>query len=238
MTARSAHSINRADICVLVIDAELGVAVQEKKIAGLIHKAGKPCLVVVNKWDLARDAQVFDASKDRGTAPSPERFLSEYKQAVREELFFLRYAPLVFTSALEKRRLGGWFESVREVCRARETVIPGGRLNRLVADAMVRHPPVRQPKRSLKIYYLAQKRDGVTSITLVAFINDKSCWSDDYERYLEGVIREEYPLPGCPLLWMIKDKKFQADGPKKFPQSSSKRPHRGGKKSGPKKKNK
>lgn len=226
MTARAAHSINRAHMCVLVIDAEIGVAVQEKKIAGLIHKAGKPCLVVVNKWDLARDADVFEASKDRGKRPSPERFLSEYAQAVREALFFLRYAPLVFTSALEKRRLGGWFESVREVCRARETVIPGGRLNRLVADAMVRHPPVRNPKRSLKVYYLAQKRDQVTSTTLVAFINDKHCWSEDYERYLEGVIRDEYPLPGCPLLWVVKDKKVQAGSPIRKSESNPKKPAR------------
>ncbi len=207
MTARSAHSINRADICVLVIDAQLGLAEQEKKIAGLIHKAGKPCLVVVNKWDLAREAQVFDQSGDRPKdMPSPEKFLGMYREALLEQLFFLRFAPVIFTSALEKRRIGGWFDAVREICEARETVLSGGKLNSIIADAMRRHPPARQNNRNLKIYYAAQKREDVTSTTLVAFINSSKLWTDDYERFLDQSIRKVYPLKGCPLLWILRDK--------------------------------
>jgi len=207
MTARSAHSINRADICVLVIDAQIGLAEQEKKIAGLIHKAGKPCLIVVNKWDLARDAQVFDNTADRPKdMPSPEKFLGMYPEALLEQLFFLRFAPVIFTSALEKRRIGGWFDAVREICEARETVIPGGRLNSLVEESMRRHPPHRQNNRVLKIYYMAQKREDVTSTTLVVFINNTRLWSENYERYLDQSIRKEFPLKGCPILWVLRDK--------------------------------
>ncbi|MEM6821971.1 MAG: ribosome biogenesis GTPase Der [Verrucomicrobiota bacterium] len=220
MTARSAHSINRADICVLVIDAELGAGVQEKKIAGLIQKAGKPCLIVVNKWDLARDAKVFDATADRGDLPSPEKFLGIYRDALYKEMFFLKYAPVVFTSALEKRRLGGWFDAVREICEARETLLPAGKLNRLIEEATKRHPPVRVRNRSLKIYYIAQKRERVTSTTLVAFINNRDLWSDEYQRFLEQAIRTEYPLKGCPLLWHLKDKSAQKSQRESKPKQS------------------
>jgi len=220
MTARSAHSINRADLCVLVMDAALGVTSQEKKIAGLIQQAGKPCVLVVNKWDLTREAGVFSASKERGNALSPEAFLNSYREALYEELFFLKYAPVVFTSALEKRRLGGWFTSVQEVHRASRTILPAGRLNRLLGDVMTRHPPVREGKRQLKIYYLAQKREGVSSTTLLAFINNRDLWREEYQRFLEGAIREEYPLPGCPILWILKDKSEQKKS-RKNPKSSA-----------------
>ncbi|MGF1679170.1 MAG: ribosome biogenesis GTPase Der [Candidatus Methylacidiphilales bacterium] len=221
MTSRSAHSINRADICVLVIDAEVGVAVQEKKIAGLIQKAGKPCLIVVNKWDLARDAGVFDLSAERDQLPSPEVFLARYKESVEKALFFLRYAPIVFTSALEKRRLGGWFGAVEEICHHRETILSGGRLNRALQEAMKRHAPPRQNNRSLKLYYVAQKRDMVTSPTLMAFINDKKLWSEEYERYLEQAVRSVFPLVGCPLLWALRDKQETSSPRERRPRSAA-----------------
>jgi GTP-binding protein len=236
MASRSAHSINRADICLLVLDASIGISSQEKKIAGLIEKAEKPCIVVVNKWDLAAQAHEEPGEDGKIRASSPEEFRQQYEKAVRRELFFLHHAPLVFTSALKDENLDDLIESLDMVRRVRETDIPGGPLNRVIENAMTRHRPHRgegvRRKQRLKIFYVTQDRENRSTIALVAFLNHRDLWTDDYQRYLDQAVRKRWPLPGCPLVWVLRDKpdvrKKSASRRENAPKN---RPARAGKKS-------
>lgn len=221
MSGRSAHAINRADVCVLVLDAEHGVGVQEKKIAGLIQEARKPCLILVNKWDLTagvelRRAEPPNAKQARhGARLEVKSFPEEYREAVRRHLFFLDYAPVEMVSALEKKNMSGWVDALERVGRSRRTELAAGPLNRLLHRLMDRHQPAARGGRPLKIYYAAQVKEAKCH-TIAAFINDRKLWSEDYARYLEGHIREAFLLEGCPLEWDVRDKVRQgAAGPVK-----------------------
>lgn len=211
MSGRSAHTINRADVCVLVLDAVHGVGVQEKKIAGLIQEARKPCLILINKWDLARGVKTATPeSKPHGPSrggkhPESADFRQQYLAAVREHLFFLHYAPVEMVSALEKAHLSRWVDALERVGQARATELAAGPLNRLIEKCLKRHPPAARGGRPLKIYYVAQVKDAPCH-TLAAFINDRALWTDDYARYLERHIREAFFLEGCPLVWEVRDK--------------------------------
>jgi GTPase len=216
MSGRSAHTINRADVCVLVVDAVLGIGVQEKKIAGLIQDAGKPCLILVNKWDLTEGAEVRrpeaispKTTRRGGMTAQPLSFQEEYENAVRRELFFLSYAPVVFASALEKINVEGWIDTLERIGRNRRAEIPAGPLNRQIHRLYAGHNPPSKGNRPLKIYYVAQLKDAVCP-TLAVFINDAQLWTTDYARYMEQHIREEFPLEGCPLVWQLRDKKGTA----------------------------
>ena len=202
MTSRTAHTINRSHLCVLVIDALQGVSVQEKKIAGLIQDAGKPCLILVNKWDLvSRDAL------KQAKAESEREFLQQYEEAVRKELFFVSYAPVLFVSATSGRGLELWLQAMDKIKRIKQESLPTGILNRMVQAALGRHNPASKQGKSMKIYYISPQKENVEIPTLVVFINDKKLWTPDYQRYLEQQIRAEFDLTGCPLRWIIKGKK-------------------------------
>jgi len=217
MSGRSAHAINRADVCVLVLDAEHGVGVQEKKIAGLIQEARKPCLVLVNKWDLTEGVELRrpeppNAKQQRhGARLEVKDFHQEYRDAVRRHLFFLEYAPVEMVSALERKNLRAWVDALERVGQARRSEIAAGPLNRLLKRLLERHHPASRGGRPLKIYYAAQVKEAKCH-TLAAFINDRKLWTDDYARYLEAHIREEFPLEGCPLEWDVRDKARQDGG--------------------------
>lgn len=233
MASRSAHSINRAGVCILVVDASVGISTQEKKIAGLISRANKPCFIVINKWDLAAEAHLESGESGKIRARSAAKFLEQYETAVRRELFFLPYAPLVFGSALERTHLDQVIETLDMVCRVRETNIPGGPLNRVIESALQRHQPHRgegQRKRQrLKIFYVTQDRENRSTPSLVVFLNHRELWTEDYQRYLESAVRERWPLPGCPIQWVLRDK---PDVRKKL--SAGKRsPDRSGRKKSP-----
>lgn len=216
MSGRSAHTINRADVCVLVVDAVLGIGVQEKKIAGLIQDAGKPCLILVNKWDLTEGAEVRrpeavspKTTRKGGLTAKPLSFQEEYENAVRRELFFLSYAPVVFASALKKVNVEGWIDMLERIGRNRRAEIPAGPLNRLIHRMYAGHNPPSKGNRPLKIYYVAQLKDEHCP-TLAVFINDAQLWTQDYARYMEQHIRADFPLEGCPLVWQLRDKKGTA----------------------------
>lgn len=198
MGSKTAHAINRADICLLVVDAVEGPGEQEKKIAGLIQKAYKACIVVVNKWDLTLKANL--------EAEQLKDFERRYAQALHETLFFIPWAPVVFVSA-QTRKLGRLVRMLGVVDAARRTRFPTGPLNRLVNRAMEAHPPPRRERRSLKLLYLTQHGAEATIPTLVGFVNDTSLVTSDYERYLEMVIRREYPCTGAPIRWLWKGRK-------------------------------
>jgi GTP-binding protein len=195
MTGRTAHAINRADVCILVVDALDGVGMQEKKIAGLIQEAHCPCVVVVNKWDLVREQG--DAGNKRQR---------EYYETLQNDLYFMNYAPVVFLSAKTGERLKGLLDMVEMIDRNRRYRFQTGPLNRVLQKAQEKYaPPLVRGKR-FKIYYGAQQtsESGRQVPTLLLFVNDPKTLTPAYQRYLELQVREAFDLRGCPLRLVLK----------------------------------
>jgi GTP-binding protein len=196
MTGRTAHAINRADVCILVIDAAQGVTMQDKKIASLIQDAYAPCMIVVNKWDLAREQG--DASRSR------ER---EYYEQVQRDLFFLSYAPVLFLSAKTGERIEGLLKTVGTIARNRLFRFQTGPLNRVLIRAMERYAPPLVRGRRFKILYAAQQqpKENARQIpTLQLFVNSAELLTPAYERYLDLQLREAFDLRGCPIRLMLR----------------------------------
>jgi GTP-binding protein len=189
---RAERTIRRADLCVLVIDLTSGVAGQDKKIAGLIQKAEKPCLVVLNKWDLVKPARGAKTAIDRVIADS------------RESLFFLEYAPVLVASALTGENVDQLFRLISWIRRAAQKRIGTGVLNRLLRAAFEENPPPMIGSRRLKLFYAAQARGedeaALEALKFVLFVNQPNLLSDTYARYLERRIRAAEPYPGLPIL--------------------------------------
>ncbi|HZE13907.1 MAG TPA: GTPase, partial [Chthoniobacterales bacterium] len=190
---RAERTVRRADLCVLVIDLTSGVTSQDKRIAGLIQEAEKPCLVVLNKWDLVKPP--------RGAKAAMERTLAD----VRERLFFLDYAPVLVGSALTGENVDQLFRLIKIVRKAAQTRIGTGVLNRLLRAAFEESPPPMIGTRRLKLFYAAQARtendDALEAVKIVLFVNQPKLLSDNYSRYLERRIRAAWPLPGLPILF-------------------------------------
>jgi GTP-binding protein len=196
MTGRTAHAINRADVCILVIDASTGVTMQDKKIGGLISEAKAPCLIAVNKWDLAR-AQ-GDASRSR------ER---EYYEQVRQDMFFLSYAPVLFLSAKSGERIEGLLKTCGTIAMNRRFRFQTGPLNRVISRAMEKYAPPVVRGRRFKVLYAAQQAaaEGGREIpTLQLFVNSPGLLTPAYERYLDLQLREAFELGGCPLRLVLR----------------------------------
>jgi GTP-binding protein len=196
MTGRTAHAINRADVCILVVDASTGVTMQDKKIAGLIQDARSPCIIAVNKWDLAREQG--DASKTR------ER---EYYDEVQRDLFFLSYAPVVFLSAKTSERIDGMLKMAGMIAKNRLYRFQTGPLNRVIKKAMEKYAPPLVRGRRFKVLYAAQQasKEGHREIpTLQLFVNSPDLLTPAYERYLDLQLREAFDLRGCPLRFVMR----------------------------------
>ena len=196
MTGRTAHTINRADVCILVVDASTGVSMQDKKIAGLIQEAHAPCMIVVNKWDIAREQG--DASKTR------ER---EYYEQVQRDLFFLSYAPVLFLSAKTGERIEGLLKTVATIATNRTFRFQTGPLNRVISRAMEKYAPPLVKGRRFKVLYAAQHspKEGAREIpTLLLFVNSAELLTPAYERYLDLQLRENFELKGCPLRFILR----------------------------------
>jgi GTP-binding protein len=188
---RAERTIRRADLCVLVIDLTSGVTSQDKKIAGLIQESEKPCLIVLNKWDLVKPA--------RGGQKAIERAITD----VRERLFFLEYAPVLVASALTGENVDELFRLIRTVRRAAQVRIGTGVLNRMLRAALEENPPPMIGTRRLKLFYAAQTHgEDVDTLAakFVLFVNQPKLLSDSYTRYLERRIRGISPFPGLPVL--------------------------------------
>ena len=193
---RSEGSIERADLCVLVIDATMGVTMQDKKIAGLIQVSHKPCVVVVNKWDLIKDR-----TEDKEA-------LNAVIAEMRAELFFLDYAPLLLASAKTGAELGRLFKTIERVQKEAQTRVGTGVLNRVFAAAVAAQPPASHGGKRLKILFVTQP-DSVSAATFnvpkfVLFVNDEKLLDDGYRRYLEARLREHTPYTGSPLLFHLR----------------------------------
>lgn len=186
---RATMAIERADVCLIMLDAREGVTEQDTKIAGLAHEAGKACVIVVNKWDLV--------DKDHKTM---ERITGE----IRQGLAFMTYAPILFISALTGQRVGKLFELIVSADHQSAMRITTGTLNNVLVDAQTRVQPPTDKGRRLKIYYMTQV--GVRPPHFVAFCNDARLFHFSYRRYLENCIRNTFGLSGTPIVLSIRQK--------------------------------
>jgi GTP-binding protein len=189
---RSEKSIDRADLCVLVIDASQGVTAQDKKIAGLIQEARKPCVVAINKWDLIRPGK----SVRRET-------LEETLATIRAELFFLDYAPVVLVSALTGEHVGRLFRQIKRVRRAAQERIGTGQFNRLITEWVSANPPPSRSGKRFKILYGTQVEHSpgkaIANPVFLFFVNDPDVLAPAYRRHLERRIREIHDFSGLPI---------------------------------------
>lgn len=187
---RAIASIERCDICILMIDAMEGITEQDKKIAGIAHEAGKGMMIVINKWDLVE--------KETNT-------MRDYERKVRAELLFASYAPILFTSVLQGRRIYDILRKAATIQEIRMRRITTGKLNNLIEDAvMMRQPPSDKGKR-LKIYYAAQI--GVAPPLFSFNINSRELMHFSYARYLENRLREAYDFEGTSVKFVYNEKK-------------------------------
>lgn len=190
---RAERTVRRADLCVLVIDLTSGVTSQDKRIAGLIQEAEKPCIVVLNKWDLVKPQR------------AQKKAMEEAITDVRERLFFLDYAPVLVASALTGENVEQLFRLIKTVRRAAAVRIGTGVLNRMLRAAFEENPPPMIGTRRLKLFYASQAReesdDVISAIKFSLFVNQPKLLSDSYGRYLERRIRAMSPFPGLPVLF-------------------------------------
>ena len=187
---RSVAAIERADVCLILIDANDGVTEQDTKIAGLVHEAGKAAIIVVNKWDAVAD-------KETNT-------MRDKELAVKEGLAYMPYAPVVFLSALTGSRVDKLFPLIQEVYKQNNSRITTGALNSVLADATTRVQPPTDKGRRLKIYYMTQA--STKPPHFVIFCNDARLFHFSYQRYLENQIREVFGLQGTPIRITIRQK--------------------------------
>ena len=206
MGGRTAHAIDRCHLAILAVDAVEGVGLVEKKVAGLIQKARRPCVVAVTKWDLVRQG---------GAETRARKFLANYEEALRQKLFFLPEVPVVFFSSLQRTGLERLGEAVAEGIRNRSLKLGTGELNRVLAQAMERKAPPAKGGKRLRIYYATQV-DGPIP-TVLGFVNQPALMNQDYERYLGARVREVFRLKGSPLRWIWRGREKQPGGrgPKK-----------------------
>lgn len=186
---RALSSIDRADVCMLMIDASEGVTEQDTKIAGYIHENGKACLVAVNKWDLI----------EKNT-----KTMNDFRMDVQEKLGFMLYAPIVFISALTGQRIGKVFEMAKYVHNQSAMRISTGMLNDVVNDATARVQPPSDKGKRLKIYYLTQT--GIKPPAFVLFVNDKKLAHFSYIRYLENQLRTTFGFEGSAIKFILREK--------------------------------
>ncbi len=186
---RAQMAIERADVCLIMIDAREGVTEQDTKIAGLAHEAGKASIVVVNKWDLIeKDSKTMDSMR----------------KDIQRDLSFMSYAPILFISALTGQRTNRIFELVNFVNDQSSMRITTGMLNNVLADAQARVQPPTDKGRRLKIYYMTQT--GVKPPNFVIFCNNRELFHFSYQRYIENQIRAVFGLEGTPIRMVIRQK--------------------------------
>ena len=186
---RATMAIERADVCLIMIDANEGVTEQDTKVAGLAHEAGKACIIVVNKWDAVE--------KD-------DKTMQHMTEDIRRDLSYMTYAPVVFLSALTGARVDKLFDVINRVVNQAALRISTGNLNSVLADAVARVQPPTDKGRRLKVYYMTQV--GVKPPHFVIFCNDARIFHFSYQRYLENQIRGVFGLEGTPIRLTIRQK--------------------------------
>ena len=186
---RTEMAVERADVCLIMVDAREGVTEQDTKVAGLAHEAGKASVIIVNKWDLVE--------KETNT-------MEHMREAIRRDLSYMTYAPILFISALSGQRVDRVFELINYVNEQQRTRLTTGMLNNVLADATARVQPPTDKGRRLKIYYMTQV--GVRPPTFVCFCNDAELFHFSYQRYLENQIRAVFVLDATPIRLVVRQK--------------------------------
>jgi GTP-binding protein len=208
---RAADSIARCDIVVLVLDAEAGIGEQDKKIADVIVENRKACIVVINKWDLfdqdvrqGREEEIERRREKQRTEGQAKTLttLAEFGSWVQKKLFFLDYAPVIFTSAKSGFHLDRLLEAVRYVAAQLRQKIPTAILNRTLRDAVERRQPVSEVGHRLKFFYATQVRQAPP--TFLLFVNRDELFSATYKKYLAGELRRAFGYEGCPIVLVPK----------------------------------
>ena len=195
---RTLLAIERADVCLMMIDAVEGVTDQDAKIAGEAHEAGKGVIIVVNKWDAVE--------KETGT-------LEEYKKDIYQKLKYLSYAPIIFISALTGQRVNKLFDLINYVAEQNSMRVKTSVLNQVINEAIAIVQPPSDKGRRLRIYYGTQV--STKPPTFVIFVNNKQLFHFSYERYLVNQIRKEFGLDGTPIRIIAReksDKEAQKEG--------------------------
>jgi GTP-binding protein len=193
---RAERSIRRADLCILIVDLTMGVTAQDKRIAGLIQKAGQAAIVVLNKWDLIKRKR-----REKQT-------IAQLVDETRARIFFLDYAPVLIASALTGENVEKLFPLIENVRHATQQRIGTGVLNRLLRAAFAANPPPMISGRRLKLFYAAQasgKQDRpLQPPEFVLFVNEPRLLPETYRRYLEACIRKAQPYPGLPIILTLR----------------------------------
>ncbi|HEX5398684.1 MAG TPA: ribosome biogenesis GTPase Der [Verrucomicrobiae bacterium] len=220
---RAEDSIARSDIVILTLDAEAGITEQDKKIADVIVEKRKACIVVVNKWDLfeaavreAREKEIERRTKkERREGQGKEMTtLAEFARWVQERLFFLDYAPVIFTSAKSGFHLDRLLEAVRYVAAQLQQKIPTAILNRTLRDAVERRQPISSVGHRLKFFYATQVRQSPP--TFLLFVNRDELFSEPYKKYLAGELRKAFGYEGCPIVLAPKPRPKTIEPVRKF----------------------
>ena len=193
---RAERSIRRADLCVLVIDAAEGVTAQDKKIAGLIQKAEKPCIIAINKWDLVA---IEDDHKT---------FLREFMAEVHAELFFVDYAPIVLLSAKTGDNVDRLFRIIEQVREGSRGEITTGVLNRMLQTILSATPPPIRSGHRFKILYATQvegkRSEPIPVPKFLLFVNDPLALPDSYRKHIDAQFREHERFMGLPILLQLR----------------------------------
>ncbi len=186
---RAKMAVERAQVCVIMIDAQEGFTEQDSKVAGIAHEMGKGCIIAVNKWDaVEKDGKTMDS----------------YRKKLMKDFSFMSYAPIIFISAKEKIRLDRLFELIKFVDTQNAMRISTGKLNEVLADATARVQPPTDKGKRLKIYYMTQA--STRPPTFVCFVNNAELFHYSYQRYIDNQIREIFGLEGTPTKMIIRER--------------------------------
>lgn len=191
---RAEMAVERADVCLILIDGTVGFTEQDSKVAGIAHEAGKGCIVCVNKWDAVE--------KD-------DKTMEQMRLKLAEDFSFMSYAPIIFISAKTGQRLDRMFELIKLAAMSNAMRVTTGALNDVLAQAVNRVQPPTDKGRRLKIYYMTQA--STKPPTFVCFCNDHELFHYSYQRYIVNRIRETFGLECTPVRLMIRDKKDEKE---------------------------
>lgn len=186
---RAEMAVERADVCVIMIDAEVGFTEQDSKVAGIAHEAGKGCIIAVNKWDAIE---------------KNDKTMKEYLEKLQRDFSFMSYAPFVFISAKTGQRLSALFDLINKVASSNALRVTTGMLNEVLAHATARVQPPTDKGKRLKIYYMTQA--STKPPTFVSFVNSKELFHFSYQRYIENRIRETFGLEGTPIRMIVRER--------------------------------
>ena len=186
---RSYMAVDRSDVCVILIDAEVGFTDQDSKIAGYAHEAGKGCMIAVNKWDAIEKT---------------DKTMQEFREKLSKDFSFMAYAPFIFISAITGQRISKLFELINYVADQNAMRISTGKLNDLLSYATARVQPPSDKGKRLKIYYITQP--STKPPTFICFVNKADLFHYSYQRYIENQIRETFGLEGTPVRMIVRER--------------------------------